>query len=119
MARNPSSAPSRGLATFALSGKGLGAGAFGTVVLDPEDNEGVLAVRGLAALDSSRRYQLWLAKDGRLASGGLFSVDAHGYASLLLDVPPDFVGFDSFRITVESAPGSAAPTGDSVMEGKR
>jgi anti-sigma-K factor RskA len=117
----PSSAPaaSKGLMTLALAGRGAGAGSFGTVVLDPEDNEGVLAVRGLASLDPSRRYQLWLAKDGLRASGGSFSVDARGYGSLLLDVPAEFRNFNAFLITVEPARGSAAPTSEPVMEGKR
>lgn len=109
----------KGLLTLALAGTGPDAGAFGTVVLDPEDNEGVLAVRGLSSLGPSRRYQLWLAKGSLRASGGLFSVDAHGYGSLLLDVPAGLRGFEALLITVEPAAGSASPTGESVMEGKR
>jgi anti-sigma-K factor RskA len=109
----------KGLTTLAFSGRGGSPTPFGTLVLDPEDNEGVLAVRDLPPLDGSRRYQLWLAKGSLRASGGQFSVDARGYGSLILDVPSDFKGFDSFLITVESAQGGAAPTGRSVMEGKR
>jgi anti-sigma-K factor RskA len=110
--RNPNA-----LVTLTLEGRG--SGAFGTVVLDPEDNEGVLAVRGLSALDPSRSYQLWLVKGSLRASGGLFTVDAHGYGSLLLDVPSKLRGFESFLVTAEPRGGSAAPTTGPVMEGHR
>jgi anti-sigma-K factor RskA len=110
--RNPNA-----LLTLTLAGRG--SGAFGTVVLDPEDNEGVLAVRGLSALDPSRSYQLWLVKGALQGSGGLFAVDAHGYGSLLLDVPPELRGFESFLVTSEPRGGSPAPTTDAVMEGHR
>jgi hypothetical protein len=109
----------KGLTTLAFSGRGGSPAPFGTLVLDPDDNEGVLAVRDLPQLEGSLRYQLWLRKGGLQASGGQFSVDKRGYGSLILEVPSDFKGFDSFRITVESAQGSSAPTGGSVMEGRR
>jgi anti-sigma-K factor RskA len=109
----------KGLVTLALAGMGSNGKAFGTVVLDPEDNEGILAVRDLKSLDPARRYQLWLSKGGLRASGGLFSVDEHGYGSLTLDVPAELKGFDSFIVTEEPAVGSASPTGSPVMGGKR
>ncbi|HET7839332.1 MAG TPA: anti-sigma factor [Rectinemataceae bacterium] len=108
-----------GLLTIALAGSGASAAAFGTVVLDPEDNEGVLAVRGLGALDASRAYQLWLLKGERRASGGVFVVDEHGYGSLLLEVPSEFRGFDAFLVTSEPKGGSPSPTGSPVMKGRR
>jgi anti-sigma-K factor RskA len=107
------------LVTLTMEGRGSSEAAFGTVVLDPEDNEGVVAVRGLPALGPSRAYQLWLIKSSRRASGGLFSVDAHGYGSLILDVPPGLKDFDSFLVTTEPMGGSAAPTTGAVMEGHR
>jgi anti-sigma-K factor RskA len=45
--------------------------AYGTMVLDPEDNHGVLAVRGLPVLDAAHQYQLWLIRDGTRKSGGV------------------------------------------------
>jgi anti-sigma-K factor RskA len=91
--------------------------AYGTMVLDPADNHGVLAVRGLPVLDATHQYQLWLIRDGTRKSGGVFGVNADGYGSLMLEVPPDFRGFNSVGISLEPFGGSHAPTGPAVMRG--
>jgi anti-sigma-K factor RskA len=105
------------LATALLSGTGDARNAYGTIVLDPMDNEGVLAVTGLHKLDSGHQYQLWLIKDGQRRSGGVFSPDAEGYGSMLLTVPADFKDFHSFGVTVEPRGGSDSPTGARVLSG--
>jgi anti-sigma-K factor RskA len=105
------------LATATLAGTEQAREAYGTIVLDPKDNKGVLAVNGLPALDAQHQYQLWLIRDGQRRSGGVFSVDAEGYGSLLLTVPADFRDFRSFGISIEPLGGSQAPTGPKVMSG--
>ena len=114
-------APFRGqqtrLTTALLSGTGDAKNAYGTVVLDPLDNKGVLAVTGLHPLDSGHQYQLWLIKDGQRRSGGEFSPDAEGYGSMLLTVPVDFKDFHAFGVTVEPRGGSEFPTGARVLSG--
>jgi anti-sigma-K factor RskA len=113
--------PGRGAAatmlTATLAGTGDARDAFGTVVLDPGDREGVLAVTGLPRLDSEHRYQVWLIRGDERRSAGLFGVDERGYGSLLLAVPADFSDFRTLGITVEPAGGSPAPTGARVMTG--
>jgi len=105
------------LTTAVLSGTGDARGAYGTIVLDPADNKGVLAVTGLRGLDKLHQYQLWLIKDGQRRSAGVFSPDAEGYGSMLLSVPPDFKDFRSFGVSIEPWGGSAAPTGLRVLAG--
>jgi anti-sigma-K factor RskA len=105
------------LVTVALAGTEAARGAFGTVVLDAADREGVLAVTGLPLLDAGRQYQLWLIRGAERRSAGVFSVDAEGYGSLLLAVPTDFRDFRGLGISVEPAGGSPAPTGPRVMAG--
>jgi len=107
-----------GLTTVVLVGVNTGQGAYGTVVLDAQDNGGVLAMRGLPRLDADHQYQLWLVRDRERRSGGVFSVDEDGYGNLLLQVPKDFKGFTSIGISVEPAGGSPAPTGARVAGGK-
>jgi anti-sigma-K factor RskA len=114
-ARGPQAAAS--LTTAVLKGTEGQLDAYGTIVLDPEDNHGVLAVRGLHRLDAGHQYQLWLIKDTERRSGGVFSVNADGYGALMLEVPPDFKGFRSMGISVEPTGGSPAPTGAAVMRG--
>jgi anti-sigma-K factor RskA len=105
------------LMTATLAGTEQAREAYGTIVLDPKDNKGVLAVNGLPILDAAHQYQLWLIRDGQRRSGGVFSVDDEGYGSLLLTVPDDFKDFRSFGISIEPLGGSQAPTGAKVMSG--
>jgi len=105
------------LMTALLSGAGDTENAYGTIVLDPDDNKGVLAVTGLRGLDKRHQYQLWLVKGDEHRSGGVFSPDAEGYGSLLLTVPLDFKDFRSFTVSVEPWGGSSVPTGSPVMAG--
>jgi anti-sigma-K factor RskA len=112
----PQARPGR-LMTAIITGTGETKEAYGTIVLDPQDNKGVLAVNGLPSLDAEHQYQLWLIKNGQLRSGGVFSVDAEGYGSLLLTVPSDFKDFRSFGISIEPLGGSQAPTGAKIMSG--
>ena len=108
---------SGGLLTAMLTGTEHATDAYGTIVLDPKDNKGVLAVNGLPPLDGMHQYQLWLIRDGQRRSAGVFSVDAEGYGALLLMVPGDFQDFRSFGISIEPLGGSPAPTGTKVMSG--
>jgi anti-sigma-K factor RskA len=105
------------LMTVMLAGTSDARGAYGTIVLDTADREGVLAVTGLPRLDDAHQYQLWLIRGAERRSGGVFSVDAEGYGSLLLKVPTDFRDFRAFGISIEPAGGSTAPTGAKVMAG--
>lgn len=108
---------SSSLITVFLTGTSDARDAFGTIVIDRDDNHGVMAVEGLRPLDSSRKYQLWLIRDGERRSGGVFSVNPDGYGSLQVSIPPDFRGFTGFGISIEPAEGSPAPTGMRVMKG--
>jgi anti-sigma-K factor RskA len=105
------------LTTALLSGTSDARDAYGTIVLDPADNKGVLAVTGLHGLDKQHQYQLWLIRNGERRSGGVFSPDSEGYGSMLLSVPADFKDFRAFGVTIEPWGGSAAPTGIRVLSG--
>jgi len=106
------------LTTATLLGVGAARGAYGTIVLDSRDSEGVLAVTGLPGLDAGHQYQLWLIRGGERRSAGVFSSDAEGYGSLLISVPSDFRDFRSFGVSVEPWGGSPAPTGARVLAGQ-
>lgn len=115
--QRPGKPGSPAMTSASLAGTGDVRGAYGTIVLDPADHEGVLAVTGLPRLDSAHQYQLWLIRGGERRSAGVFSVDAKGYGSLLLVIPADFRNFRAFGISIEPAGGSPAPTGPRVMAG--
>ena len=107
-----------GLVTVVLTGTGETREAYGTIVIDRDDNRGVLAVRGLAPLAATRAYQLWIIRESERRSGGVFNVSADGYGSLQVTVPAGFTGFTRFGISIEPAGGSPSPTGARVMSGK-
>jgi hypothetical protein len=86
-----------GLEVVMLNGNDQAPKAFGTIVLDPDDNHGILAVRDLPA--SSGRYELWLHTESQSLSAGVFDVNDDGYGALLLKIPEGFVNFHEFRLT--------------------
>ncbi len=107
-----------GLQVVMMSGGPLAPKAFGTIVLDPDDNHGILAVRDLPKPPRGQ-YQLWLKKGTEVRSAGLFSVNADGYGSLSLTIPSGFLGFHEFFLTVEPLEGSPLPTAPPVMVGSQ
>jgi len=115
--QRPGPAGATPLMTATLAGTGDARGAYGTVVLDMGEREGVLAVTGLPRLDVAHRYQVWLIRGAERRRAGLFSVDAQGYGSVLLSVPVDFRDFRGLGVSVEPAGGSPVPTGALLMSG--
>ncbi len=91
--------------------------AVGTLVLDPQGKYGTLVVDNLAALSPSQQYQVWLTKGSARTSGGVFSVNPDGYASLEVLAPMPLGQYDSIGISIEPAGGSPAPTGSRVLGG--
>jgi anti-sigma-K factor RskA len=92
-------------------------GAVGTLVMDPHGTYGTLVVDNLAPLAPDRQYQVWLTKGSERTSGGLFSVNNEGYASLEISAPSPLVSYDTIGISIEPLGGSSEPTGPKVLSG--
>jgi anti-sigma-K factor RskA len=92
--------------------------AVGTLVMDQTGEYGTLVVDRLAVLDIKQQYQVWLIKGGERTSGGVFSVNYEGYASLELLAPLSLIQYDAIGITIEPAGGSPGPTGAKVLGGE-
>jgi anti-sigma-K factor RskA len=101
----------------ALKGTGNAPGATGLMVISQEGMAGTVIVDGLPALSTAHQYQLWLMKDGKRTSGGLFYVGQGGYGILAVQSPGSLLDFSSFGITVEPTGGSPGPTGAKVLGG--
>lgn len=101
----------------ALKGTGNAPNASGIMVISQEGMAGTLIVDGLPALGTAQQYQLWLVKDGKRFSGGLFYVGQNGYGMLAVQAPGSLLNFSSFGITVEPTGGSPGPTGAKVLGG--
>jgi anti-sigma-K factor RskA len=98
----------------ALQGSG---GATGLLLISDDGAHGALVVDGLAVLDDSRQYQLWLIQGGARTNGGVFSVNEDGYGALWVHSSQPLVRYDAIGVTIEPAGGSPGPTGEKVMGG--
>ncbi len=112
-ARN-SSTPMR---VVALANTQNSAKAIGTLVMDPEGKYGTLVVDNLPVLDPAKQYQIWLLKGTERTSGGVFSVNGEGYASLEIVAPSPLVRYNAIGVTIEPYGGSPGPTGAKVLGG--
>ncbi len=92
--------------------------AVGTLIMDQTGEYGTLVVDRLAVLDTKQQYQVWLIKGGERTSGGVFSVNYEGYASLELLASLSLIQYDAIGITIEPSGGSPGPTGAKVLGGE-
>jgi anti-sigma-K factor RskA len=87
------------------------------LVTFPGESYGTLVVHDAPPLDPSNQYQIWLIRDGKRTSGGVFSVDQDGYGTLMIDTSEPLDSFQSFGVTIEPAGGSPGPTGKKILGG--
>ncbi len=113
---NPSSAAP--LRIVALASTDNAPEARGSLVISQNGEYGTLIVDNLEALDNDHQYQLWLINDGKRSSGGVFSVNSDGYASLPIYGPLPLNQYQAVGITIEPAGGSPLPTGAKVLGGE-
>ncbi|MGE5124230.1 MAG: anti-sigma factor domain-containing protein [Acidobacteriaceae bacterium] len=100
-----------------VTGTDYSPAAHGALVMDTHGTYGTLVVDNLASLDAGHQYQVWLINDGKRVSGGVFSVNPEGYASLEIQAPMPLIQYNSLGITIEPAGGSPGPTGAKVLGG--
>ncbi len=81
------------------------------------DNYGTLTVEDAPIPDANHQYQIWLIKDGKRTSGGVFDVSDKGYGVLEIIANQPLTNYQSFGITLEPKGGSPAPTGKKILGG--
>ena len=106
-----------GMRAIALQNTNVAPTASGFVVISASGDNGVLIVDELPVLDTGSEYQLWLVREGRSASGAVFSVDESGYKGMRIESSQSLLLFSSVRVTIEPVGGSANPTGEQVLAG--
>lgn len=102
----------------ALIATELAPGASGRFFLSPGEAALAIYVKQLPTPPEGSTYQLWLAGDGRVVSGGAFSVSPEGRAWRLAqpDNPP--ATLERVFVTLEPQGGSAQPTGPEFLSGE-
>jgi anti-sigma-K factor RskA len=104
--------------TVWLMGAGQAGGAVGSLILVPDESQAILVVTAMVPLAPAYQYQLWLIKDGRRTSGGVFSVSEQGSAAVKVSADRPLDQFDAFGVTIEPFGGSPGPTGKKVLGGE-
>jgi anti-sigma-K factor RskA len=115
LTRPPLLAEPEVMRTISLVGTQMAPEATGLLVISVDGEHGTLVVDGLASLEPSWQYQLWLIQDGQRTSGGVFSVSHEGYGSLWISSPQPLSSYSAFGVTIEPEGGSPGPTGDKVL----
>ncbi len=85
------------------------------LVISDAGKYGTLVTDNMKVLDTQQQYQLWLVKDGKRTSGGVFSVNSEGYGWLKVESQDSLLDFQSFGVTIEPKGGSTTPTGSKVL----
>jgi anti-sigma-K factor RskA len=104
--------------TISMTGTGPAPDATGLIIISPDGKHGTLVVDDLPPLAPDKQYQLWLIKDGKRTSGGVFSAGEDGYAGLWVKSPLPLIDYTSFGVTIEPKGGSSGPTGAKVLGNK-
>jgi anti-sigma-K factor RskA len=86
----------------------------GTFIISQNRKKGVLVASDLPIPEENQQYQLWMKKNGRQVSGGVFSVTPTGYAVVEIQSKESLSNFQSFEITLEPKGGSQNP-GDYIV----
>lgn len=81
----------------------------------PGSDLAVLTAKQFPTLEPGKAYQLWLIRDGKRTSGGLFTVSASGDGSLIFAPPAPLESFEGMGITPEPEGGSPGPTAPPVV----
>ncbi len=88
-------------------------GGHATLQWSDEVGKAVVVTEGVAELEADQSYEMWFAREGVMVSAGVFTTDADGSATTLLNAPIQ-EGDEAVAITIEEEGGS--PTGEPTSE---
>ena len=93
---------------------------YGKIIWDPERRTAILQISNLPPVPSDKDYQLWLIKDQKPISAGIFALtqaDGEGFFKIenLAETNKKFIG--AFAVTLEPKGGVLQPTGQMYLLG--
>jgi len=102
-----------------MSGMEVNPNGYGKVIWDSESNRALLQVSNLPAVPSDKDYQLWIIKNNKPVSAGVFAVNDPGKDSFfkIEEMAAGEQAADAFAITMEPKGGMPQPTGDMYLMG--
>jgi anti-sigma-K factor RskA len=105
-------------ASLPLAPSEVAPGASGAIVADRSGAIAVVSLAGMPPLPPGRVYQLWLVQGEQdRISGGTFTVDAAGAATIVVRTPEPIGVYRAVGVTVEPTGGSPGPTSPRVIGG--
>ena len=118
LARTISILAAPGVQSVRLAGMGTSHAAAGRTYVDAADRRAVFYASGLPALGPDKTYQLWYLDDqDHPTSAGVFEVDAHGKAALVVDQSLPVERIQAWAVTIEPRGGRPQPTGPMALAG--
>lgn len=102
-----------------MSGLDVNPVGYGKIIWDPEKGAAILQVSNLPAVPADKDYQLWVIKDKKPISAGVFAVEDPGdnfykIEGLAITNPKEIA---AFAVTLEPKGGVPQPTGAMYMLG--
>lgn len=93
---------------------------YGKVIWDSESKRALLQVSNLPAVPSDKDYQLWIIKDNKPVSAGVFAVNDPKKDSFfkIEQIASEEQSADAFAVTMEPKGGVPQPTGDMFLYGE-
>lgn len=113
---------SRQLEYVRLEGNEQVTGAFGKLICNPEQKQALLQMSNFPAPADDKTYELWLIKNGQAVNKGKVESGVNRLRNFFLFEEfemDDNSGTEDilFTITLESEPGKAEPSGETIMSG--
>ena len=102
-----------------MSGMEVNPDGYGKVIWDSEKQQALLQVSNLPAVPQDKDYQLWLIKNNKPVSAGVFAVNDEGDKFFKIEkmAQADEQAANAFAITMEPKGGMPQPTGDMYLMG--
>ncbi len=113
---------SRRIEIVTMDGLGVNPVGYGKILWDPEKKVAVLQVSNLPPVPSGKDYQLWIIRNQKPVSAGIFAVTNERERESFFQVQPievtDRSEVDAFAVTLEPKGGVPQPTGEMYLLGK-
>ncbi|MBI1805273.1 MAG: anti-sigma factor [Ignavibacteriae bacterium] len=95
---------------------------YGKIIWDPIKRVAILHVSNLPPVPENKEYQLWVIRDRKPISAGVFAVrnekDKQNFFKVQSINVPDRTGVNAFAVTLEPRGGVPQPTGEMYLLGK-
>jgi anti-sigma-K factor RskA len=104
-----------------MNGLDVNPAGYGKIIWDPERKAAILQISNLPPVAQDKDYQLWVIKDNKPISAGVFSVeekDKQNFFKIEELVVSNRKDINAFAVTLEPKGGVPQPTGDMYLLGQ-